>query len=180
MTDRAIIAPRIETERLILRTFRREDFDAFYAMLADPDVGRFVGGVVTDRTAAWEKFTRAPGFWALLGYGMWIVEEKASGRMAGNLGFGDFQRAMEPPLPDAPEGAWVFDKWAHGKGYASEALAAALDWADANLNYPKYSCIISPENAPSLALARKFGFVETRRSQFKDEETVVLERSVVR
>ncbi|WP_299326950.1 GNAT family N-acetyltransferase [Parasphingopyxis sp.] len=178
--ERVTIAPRIETDRLILREFRREDFDAYCAMLAQPDVGHFIGGVMTDRTAAWEKFTRAPGFWALLGYGMWIVEEKASGRMAGNIGFGDFQRPMKPPLPDLPEGAWVFDQWAHGKGYASEALAAALDWADTNLNYPKYCCIISPDNEPSITLARKFGFVETRRSLFKDEDILVFERPVFR
>jgi RimJ/RimL family protein N-acetyltransferase len=176
MTDSAIVAPRIETERLILRAFRLEDFEAFAEMLAKPDVGHFIGGVVTDRAAAWEKFCRAPGFWALLGYGMWMIEEKASGRIAGNLGFGNFQRAIDPPLPDVPEGAWVFDQWAHGKGYASEALAAALAWADAHLPRRGYCCIISPDNAPSLALARKFGFVETRRAEFKGEETIVLER----
>lgn len=176
MTDRPFVAPRIETARLILRPFRRDDFNAFCAMLADPEIGRFIGGVVTDRSAAWEKFTRAPGFWALLGYGIWMVEEKSSGRIAGNVGFGDFQRAIEPPLPEVPEGAWVLDRWAHGKGYGSEALGAALDWGDNSLPNRGYCCIIDPTNAPSLALARKFGFVETRRADLKGEETVVLER----
>lgn len=177
MAERVIIAPRIETERLILRESRREDFDAYCVMLSDAEVTRHLGGAVPDRSAAWEKFSRTPGFWVLLGYGLWIVEEKASGRLAGNLGFGQFERPIDPPLPDIPEGAWVFDKWAHGKGFASEALAAALDWADSNLPNRGYCCIIDPGNAPSLALAGKFGFAEARRAQFKGEETVVLERS---
>jgi len=176
MTDKAIIAPRIETERLILREFRREDFDSFCAMVTDPEVTQHMGGAVLDRSAAWDKFARMPGFWVLLGYGLWIVEEKASGRIAGNLGFSWFERPIDPPLPDIPEGAWVFDAWSHGKGYASEALAAALDWADANLPNRGYCCVIDPGNAPSLALAHKFGFEEVRRAQFKGDETVVLER----
>lgn len=176
MTDRVTIAPRIETERLVLREFRREDFDSFCAMITDPEVTQHMGGAMADRSLAWDKFARNAGFWFLLGYGLWIVEEKASGRIAGNLGFGAFERPIDPPLPDTPEGAWVFDGWAHGKGYASEALAAAFDWADAKLPNHGYCCIIDPENTPSLALAAKFGFKEVRRAQFKGDETIVLER----
>lgn len=176
MTGRAIVAPRIETERLVLRGFQLADFDGFCAMISDPEVTAHMGGVADDRSAAWERFVRIPGFWVLLGYGLWLVEEKASGRMAGALGFGMFERVIDPPLSDIPEGAWVFDKWAHGKGFASEALTAAFEWTDANLPNRGYCCMIHPDNEPSLALAKKFGFEEARRAQFKGDETVVLER----
>ncbi|WP_221892892.1 GNAT family N-acetyltransferase [Parasphingopyxis marina] len=175
MTEQAMIAPRIETERLILREFRREDFDAFCAMLADPGVTRFMGGVL-DRVAAWDKFARVPGYWVLLGFGFWMIEEKASGRILGNLGFSLFERDIQPALPDIPEGGWVFDRAAHGKGFASEALAAALAWGDANLPNRGYCCIIAPENTASLELAKKFGFAETGRASMRGAETVVLER----
>lgn len=176
MTDRAIIAPHIETERLILREFRLTDFDDFCAMLSDPEVTKHLGGQIPDRSHNWDKFARVPGFWLLLGFGLWMVEEKASGRIAGNIGFALFERAIDPPLPDVPEGGWVFDKWAHGKGFASEALAAALQWADLNLPNRGYCCIIDPENTASIALAEKFGFEETRRADFRGDETVVFER----
>jgi RimJ/RimL family protein N-acetyltransferase len=176
MAEQVTIAPRIETERLILREFRREDFDTFCAMLSDPEVTRHMGGAMPDRGPAWEKFARVPGFWVLLGYGLWMVEEKASGRIAGHLGFGQFERPIDPPLPNIPEGAWVFNSWSHGKGYASEALDAAFAWAEANLPNRGYCCIIDPGNLPSLALAKKFGFAEVRRAQLKGDETVVLER----
>jgi RimJ/RimL family protein N-acetyltransferase len=171
-----MIAPRLETERLLLREFRLDDFEPFVAMLGDPVVTRHIGGLVVDRATAWDKFARAPGFWALLGYGMWIVEDKASGRFAGNVGFGRFERAIDPPLPEIPEMAWVLDEWAQGRGIGHEAVSAAIAWGDAHLTEPRYVCIIAPENAASLRLAGKKGFVETRRSPYKGEETVVLER----
>lgn len=172
-----MLAPRLETERLILREFRLDDFEPFVAMLGDPVVARHIGGPIVDRATAWDKFARVPGFWALLGYGMWIVEEKASGRIAGNVGFGRFERDIDPPLPEVPEMAWVLDAWAHGRGIGSEAVAAAIEWSEANLAETRYVCIISPDNPASLRLAEKCGFVETRRAPFKDGETVVLERT---
>ena len=63
----------------------------------------------------------------------------------------------------------------HGKGYGGEALAAALCWADAQLN-SKLCCIIAPENEPSLRLAARHGFAETRRADYHGSATVVLER----
>lgn len=175
MSERIFVAPRIETERLILREFRVEDFDAYCAIFANPDVAHFTGGAITDRSAAWEKFARGPGFWALFGYGLWIVEEKGSGRFAGNVGFGQFERGIEPPLPGVPEAAWVLDAWAHGKGFAHEAMSAALAWCDRHIGSDQV-CIISTDNRASLKLADKLGFRETRRAPFKGEPTIVLER----
>lgn len=171
-----LTAPRLETERLLLREFRASDFECAYTMSADADVTRHIGGPIIDRALAWEKFLRAPGFWALLGYGMWIVEEKTSGRFAGNVGFGFFERAIDPPLPDVPEMAWMLDGWAHGQGFGGEAVSAAIAWGDANLPAMPYVCIVAPDNPASIRLAQKCGFVETRRAMLKDEETIVFER----
>lgn len=172
-----MIAPRLETRRLILREFRLSDFEPYLAMMADPAVHRFIGGPMADRAMAWDKFARAPGFWPLLGYGLWIVEERASGRIAGCIGFGRFERDIDPPLPEIPEMAWVLDGWAHGRGIGSEAVDAVIGWGDAKLAETSYVCIIAPENDASLRLAEKSGFVETRRSPYKGAEIVVLERT---
>ncbi len=176
-------APRLETERLILRGFERRDFDMFYAIGADPDTTRYMGGAVESRAAAWEKFLRGPGFWAVLGYGLWTVERKLDGAVIGQIGFGDFMRDIYPPLADVPEMAWVLGGAARkkdgaGVGYGGEALAAVLLWGDAHLGAVKYQCIISPENIPSMRLAKKHGFHEVRTCAYKGSDTVVLERDV--
>ncbi len=181
-------APTLATERLILRGFQRADFEAIYRIGADESITRYMGGPVIVRSAAWEKFLRGPAMWPMLGYGMWIIERRSDGAVLGQIGFADFMREMEPPLADVPEMAWVLGggilggggkETSLGQGYGSEALAAVLAWGDAHLGadkYPKFQCIIAPENIPSLRLAQKFGFAEIRRTDYKDSMVVVLER----
>jgi RimJ/RimL family protein N-acetyltransferase len=178
--------PLLRTERLILRGFRREDFEAIYRIGADAEITRFMGGVIVSRSAAWEKFLRGPAMWALFGYGMWIVERISDNAVLGQIGFADFMREMEPPLADVPEMAWVMggggpDGGGLRQGYGSEALAAVLAWGDGHLGagkYPKFQCIIAPDNTPSLRMAAKFGFVEIRRAAFKDGAVTVFERVI--
>ena len=65
---------------------------------------------------------------------------------------------------------------AHGKGYASEAVAAALAWADRHVDAPKQVCIISPGNAASIRVAEKFGFRERVRTTYHGADTIQFER----
>lgn len=168
-------APTLLTGRLRLRAHELRDFEPVLAMSFDPAVHRFIGGAPADRTQVWEKFLRGPGFWPLLGFGLWVVEERATGAFVGQIGFGRFERAIDPPLPDWPEGAWVLASEHHGKGFAGEALTAALAWADDALRSP-LCCIIAPENSGSLALAHRHGFRDVRRAVYHGEDTTVLER----
>ena len=71
--------------------------------------------------------------WSLLGYGYWAVERREDGAMIGQIGFADFKRDMAPGIEDLPEMGWMFAREASGQGYATEAAAAALAWADATL-----------------------------------------------
>jgi RimJ/RimL family protein N-acetyltransferase len=63
---------------------------------------------------------------------------------------------------------------AQGKGYATEALRAALAWGKDHLPGDKAVCIISPENQPSLALAKKVGFSESHRSEYHQSPILVM------
>ena len=67
-------------------------------------------------------------------------------------------------------------KAAHGKGYATEAVRAALTWGDANLANKRFTCIIDPGNTASLGVARKTGFVEFARTTYHNEPIVMLEQ----
>ena len=78
--------PRLETERLILRGHRLDDFPAIRDIWADPIVTKYISGKPRPEEEAWLKFLRATGFWVHLGYGYWIVEDKETGAVMGRQG----------------------------------------------------------------------------------------------
>jgi RimJ/RimL family protein N-acetyltransferase len=168
-------APVLETERLILRGHTKADFEACAALWGDPDVTRFIGGRPFGRDEVWARLLRYVGHWCEMGFGFWAVCEKDGGRFVGDLGFADFKRVMEPGFGDTPEMGWALIPASHGKGYASEAIAAALAWADGHFDDPRTVCMIDPENAASLRAAGKAGFTEYARTDFHGE-TMLLER----
>lgn len=169
-------APPLETERLRLRAHTKDDLAACFAIWGDPDVTRFIGGKPSTREEAWNRIVRCAGLWPLLGYGFWAVEEKDSGRIVGDIGIMEAKRDIDPPFEGEPEAGWALSPSVHGRGYASEALAAMLGWADRHLDAARLVCIISPENSPSLKLAAKFGFRERARTTYHGADTIQFER----
>ena len=169
-------APTIETERLILRAFRRDDLDAHSATLADRDVVRHLGGHAFNREDSWRRLTMAVGQWPLLGYGYWAVEARSSGALVGQVGFADFERGMTPDISGAPEMGWVFDTSVHGQGIAGEACRAALAWIEATWAPPQIPAIIAIENAKSMRLAERLGFVREPDAIYRDEHIALFLR----
>lgn len=168
--------PVLDTERLTLRAHRLEDFAACASLWADPAVTRYIGGVPLTAEEAWTRLLRYVGHWALLGFGYWVAEEKATGTFLGELGFADLKRDLDPPLGDIPEAGWVFSPIAHGKGYATEALRAILAWGDAHFSTTQTACLIHPENEASISLAEKCGYREASRRTYKGKPAVVFFR----
>jgi RimJ/RimL family protein N-acetyltransferase len=168
-------APTLETDRLRLRAHRTTDFEALSKMWADPMVVRHIGGRPSTAEETWARLLRYAGLWSLLGFGYWAVEDRDTARFVGDVGLADFHRDMTPPLGDAPESGWVLASWAHGKGYATEALRAVLAWADRELTR-QTTCIIDPENTASVRVATKCGYVELARGQLHGKPVIVLRR----
>src|SRR6476660_254127 len=121
--------PVLETDRLRLRSPVPEDLAASTAMWSNPEVVRHIGGTPFTQEEVWARILRYRGMWSVLGFGFWSVEEKSSGRFVGDVGFGDFHRDLKPSIDGLPEMGWVLDPAFHGKGYASEAVGAAMQWA---------------------------------------------------
>jgi RimJ/RimL family protein N-acetyltransferase len=168
--------PALDTERLELRGHTLADVAECTAMWADPDVTRYIGGRSASAEDSWARVLRYAGLWALLGYGYWVARERATGRFVGEVGLADFRRDLTPPLDGAPEVGWALAPWAHGQGFATEAVRAALAWSDAHIRPARSVCLIHPENAASLRVAEKCGFREAARATYKGAETLVLER----
>jgi RimJ/RimL family protein N-acetyltransferase len=111
-----------------------------------------------------------------MGFGFWALEEKATGAFAGELGFAEFKRAIEPSVEGTPEVGWVLAPHAQGKGYATEAVRAAIAWGDGQLGSSRTVCLIHPENVRSIRVAEKCGFREFRRTSYRGEATTIFER----
>lgn len=171
-------APSIETERLILRGHRVADFGAYLALVSDPRVMRFITGAGLPREQAWARLLRYAGTWALFGYGMWAIEEKASGRFVGEAGFLASKRDMQPTTEGTLETGWLIAAEVQGRGYASEAVGAAVAWAERNVAGMRMTCIIDPDNAASLRVAAKFGFAERARATYQNAALILFERPV--
>jgi RimJ/RimL family protein N-acetyltransferase len=168
--------PVLETERLRLRPFRADDLAANAAMLADPEVVRHLGGNASSREEAWRKMLAGPGMWAFMGFGYWAVELKQDGAYLGQIGFADFKRDLAPSIEGLPEMGWLFASHAHGKGYASEAVAAGLAWAGEALAGRDIVAIIDAGNAASIRVAEKAGFCERMEALYRDETILLFRR----
>jgi RimJ/RimL family protein N-acetyltransferase len=168
--------PTLETLRLRLRGHRASDHADAAAMWADPAVVRHIGGRPFTSQETWFKILRYVGHWELLGFGYWAVEDKASGRFVGDVGLADFKRELDPPLEGTPEMGWVLAPWAHGRGYATEAVAAALAWADTTLAARRTVCLIDPPNSASLRVAEKSGYRYVRAARLGEVTTGLHER----
>ena len=144
-------------------------------MWSEEAVTHYIGGKPMRPDECWTRLLRYRGLWPLLGYGYWAVEEKASGRFAGDVGFADFHRMIEPSIRGVPEMGWVLAPGFHGKGYATEAVAAALQWFDRQ-ERDRSVCIIDPANAPSRRLAARNGFREYARTTYMEDEVILFER----
>ena len=169
------MVPVLETERLRLRGHHIDDFPASAAMWADPAVTRYFGKTFNEEEA-WTRFLRYVGHRALLGFGYWAVEEMVTGDFVGEIGFADYKRNIESGVRIAPEIGWVLASQWHGKGYATEAVRAAVAWGDRHFSPARTTCLIHPENLASIRVAEKCGYREFERTTYKDHATIVFVR----
>lgn len=143
---------RLETDRLILREVDPErDFEGWARILGDARVVRYLGGKILSPASAWRQMALVIGHWSVRGYGFFSVEEKASGRWIGWSG------PWNPQGWPEPEVGWTIAPECWGKGYATEAGAAAIAFAYRELGWRKVIHAIVEGNQASVAVATKLG-----------------------
>ncbi|RYC27849.1 GNAT family N-acetyltransferase [Ciceribacter ferrooxidans] len=145
-----IIVKTIQTERLMLRQWREEDFEASAQFWADAGNMAFVGGPIP-REDAWRRMLYFIGHWQLRGFGFFVVVDSATGEMAGYCG------AQRPMDKLEPELGWGVFPGFQGRGYATEAMHAVLGFAFSQLGWTTAISLIADDNLASRAVARKLG-----------------------
>ncbi|WP_309082745.1 GNAT family N-acetyltransferase [Chelativorans sp.] len=144
--------PVLESERLVLRGWRKEDFPVHAAFFADAERMRYMGGPKRE-WEAWTALAAMVGEWFLNGYGMFAVQLKETGTLVGRAGL------WHPPYIDEPELAWSLNAGFEGRGYATEAARRVQVWAARDLGLPPLMSFVHPENLPSQAVAKRLGAV---------------------
>ena len=149
---------QLETDRLLLRPPRAEDFDAFLRFYSDPEVMQHLGGVQSP-SQAWRRFCCLAGSWHLYGFSMFSVIDKHSGEWVGRVG------PWQPLDWPGTEVGWSIRRQSWGNGYAVEAAIASIDWAFDTLGWAEVIHSIDPVNDASKAVARKLGSTQLRMAQ---------------
>jgi RimJ/RimL family protein N-acetyltransferase len=145
-----MLAPTLETPRLLLRHPSADDFEAFARFAGDEELSRFLGGAV-GREQAFRSLCTIAGAWQVRGFSMFSVIEKATGAWVGRVG------PWRPESWPGDEVGWGITREAQRKGYAKEAAIASMRWAFDTLGWERVIHCIEPENAPSIALAHSLG-----------------------
>jgi len=154
----------IETDRLLLRRWRDEDLDAYARICADPEVMQYmrVGGPLT-REQTEQRVAAAIRHWEERDFGLWAVEEKATGAFIGRIGI--LYHEDWPEGEHKTEVGWLLDRSCWGRGLATEGARASLRYGFEELGLERIISIIRPENTASRRVAEKAGLTlrgETR------------------
>lgn len=148
----------IETERLLLRRWSRDDLEEYVRLCADPEVMRFIGrGVPYTRAEATRSFAAHARHWETHGYGLFVVLERATGAWAGLAGLARVDAGYEGAAADEVEIGWRLGRAHWGRGLGTEAARAGRDHAFARLGLERLVAMVQPGNAASRRIVEKLG-----------------------
>lgn len=151
------MATRLETKRLVVRTFEARDGDAWVAMFSDPEITRFLPGANPPTKDTFE--TQLPVRHAMeaeLGHAMWAVEEKATGTFIGQCGLRP-AATMDPNAGAEIDLAYHLTRACWNKGYASEAVVAVIRHGLGSIGLDRVMAVALPENVGSWRVMEKAG-----------------------
>ncbi len=154
----------IETERLLLRQWREGDWVGLHRAYGDSEVMSWIGAGPADLAATAAAVGRMSMHWLLLGYGMFVVEERTSGEIVGRVGL--MQHPDWPLAGPKIEVGWTLQRSAWGRGYATEGARASLAFGFDVLDLPQIFSMTRPDNARSRAVMERCGLTQRGELDF--------------
>ena len=143
----------LETSRLRIRSFLPQDLDAYFSIVADADVMKYLGGRLSKEQA--ERYIeRAIKTEQTSGFSRYAVIEKGGGRFVGMCGFA--------PVKDYIDLGYRFGKDVWGKGFATEAASAIVALGFEEHGFGEIVGLTHPENIASIGVLEKLGFTYQR------------------
>ena len=162
----------IDTERLHLRPWRLDEFERFHGLTASDAMRRFLGHEPPSLQDSYNRLMRTGGCWHYLGFGTFAVVEGETGEVVGNCGLFRTIRGLGDGFDGYPEAGWVIADSRWGRGYAGEAMKAALEWFDAEHGGRRTVAMIVPGNEPSERVAAKLGYMPFGLADYKGEQVM--------
>lgn len=162
--------PTIETERLILRVPRIDDWPSFETLMTS-DRAKHMGGPYSV-PAAWGWFCHGIALWQLFDVGNLSIVSRETGECLGQVEINQGPRFPEPEL------GWQLIASAEGRGVAFEAAAAMRDWAFRETKLRTLVSYIGQENARSIHLAERLGAWLDENALKQDPDDLVYRHSV--
>ena len=158
-----LIPETLETKRLILRSFRLDDWKDIHEYYSDPECTKYTTRRPLTENESWQKLAALAGHWQLRRYGSYALEEKDLKRVIGIAGL-DY-----PNDWPKPEIQWALARKFWGKGYAKEAANAVKEMAKKYLPGLSLISLIHPENQNSINLAKSLGANFEREYYFRND-----------
>jgi RimJ/RimL family protein N-acetyltransferase len=148
-----VVSTRLETARLVIRTFESQDAEPWIAMVSDPDVRRFLPpGPVPTMESFQSSIERRHAMELEHGYAMWAVDVKETGEFVGQCGL----QPVERTGPEV-ELAYHFNEASWNKGNATEAAIAVLAQGLGPIGLDRVIAVVVPENIGSWRVMEKAG-----------------------
>jgi RimJ/RimL family protein N-acetyltransferase len=145
----------LRTERLDLRPYQESDLEIFHAMRSDPEVVRYLYEDAQTLDESREKLAARLGLRALVAEGDWLpaaIVERASGDMVGDVGLN--LRSIEHKTGEV---GFILHPAYHGRGYATEAARALIDWGFRDFGLHRVIGRTEARNAASARVLERLG-----------------------
>ncbi|HEY1843414.1 MAG TPA: GNAT family N-acetyltransferase [Buttiauxella sp.] len=167
----------LETTRLKLEPFHDSHYKGLRVMDRDPVVMRYISnGVIKTPEETMEGIKRVQARWDKYKFSWWAIKEKSSGVIVGAACLQHLANVDGAPL----EIGWRLVPGHNGKGYATEAAKAIVDFAAEQVGATYLVAVADPENIPSHRVMQRLGMTYKAIEQHYDVPCVVYELNIRR